>query len=156
MPFRSYKSSPCQGTAVLSSDPPPGQFPKLFQSSQMAAISLHRQRPCPQQKYFLLLWNQTDDPLTTFFIQDCHLPIQCWSTRACICDVSIYQSKILEEQCWQPTAGSWKFQPASCDLSSSCWGNAGGTQCTMIAPGIVLEHGHHTHLCTLMGKEKIG
>lgn len=114
------------------------------------------QRPCLQQKYFLLLWSQTDDALTAFFIQDCHLPIQWWSTRAHSCDASFYQPQILEEQCWQPTAGSWKFLPASFDVSSSCCRNAGGTQCTVIAPGIALEHGHNTHLYKLMGKDKIG
>lgn len=40
MPIRSCKSSPCQGTAILSSDPP-GQLPKLFKPSQMAMISLN-------------------------------------------------------------------------------------------------------------------
>lgn len=154
--------------AIPSSGPPPRHLPKLFRPSQIAVISSHsvRDRIRPQQKNALVFWNWADEALTVPCLQDCHLPFQCWSTRARGCGAGTYQPccQCPMEPCWQwqpfpgnpcPQAGLFPVisvkKQVGHNPSSSLFFSSGVPQLSH-----VLECGHHIHLCMLMGKKEIG
>lgn len=84
----------------------------------------------------------------TFFIQDC------WSTRA-----HSVMSAPTRSNSWRSSSGTQQPIPGKSCLDAFI-SSAAVVEMQMghSAPWLshVLEHGHHIHLCTLMGKEKIG
>lgn len=154
MPIRSCKSSPCQGTAIPSSDPPPGQLPKLFQPSQMAVISFHPVRDHVHNRN--ISFSSGVRLMMLWWHSSCRIAISPSSTGAL--EHAAVMSASTSPKSQKSNAGCQQPVPGNSGLQALISPAAAETQVGHSALCLphVLEHSHHTHLCTLMGKEKIG
>lgn len=145
---------PCQGTAIPSSDPPPGQLPKLFQPLQMAVISLHPVRDHVHNRNISL---SSGDRLMMLWRHSSHRIAVSPSSVGALEQAAV-MSASTSPKSQTSSAGSKQLIPGNSCLQAliSPAAIAGEMQVGHSAPWLlrVLEHGHHTHLCTLMGKEK--
>lgn len=132
---------------------PPGQLPKLFQPLQMAVISLHPVRDHVHNRNISL---SSGDRLMMLWRHSSHR-IAVSPSSAGALEQAAVMSAPTSPKSQRSSAGSKQLIPGNSCLQALISPAAiAEMQVGHSAPWLlhVLEHDHHTHLCTLMGKEK--